>query len=272
MKKIIITTFLFVFFLTSISFADSSNKYKNKGELYEEGDIVEYNGKLYECVQTHYTYGDSNWNPEIAMALWIQIDDDIDDTEYSDNEENDFRGISLDGYFEDWTNKPILLETKDSILKWYPSKDGEFISFYHESNKKTSNYSQNLKKLNLSKGLEKEAKKTDYFMKISTVYGDKFIFLYQNRNDVSIYLYDENGNQEWHSSGQWGYKHGNYHEVEYYIPLNNISDTSSFDLNISVPENPEEIKVSAAPTGTFGVIFILTFFCVIIFYKREKLL
>ena len=44
--------------------------YKNSGVSYNRGEIVFHEGKTYECLQSHTTYGDSNWAPGIANSLW----------------------------------------------------------------------------------------------------------------------------------------------------------------------------------------------------------
>lgn len=55
------------------------------GGVYEIGDIVEYNGKSYECLQSHTTNGDPNWAPDIATALWSEINDLDDDGDDEDD-------------------------------------------------------------------------------------------------------------------------------------------------------------------------------------------
>ena len=39
-------------------------------ELYQAGEIVEYNGLLYTVLQTHNNYGDVTWAPDLAPALF----------------------------------------------------------------------------------------------------------------------------------------------------------------------------------------------------------
>jgi len=40
------------------------------GEVYRMGEIISYNGRLYEVLQTFTFYGDPNWHPGIAPSLW----------------------------------------------------------------------------------------------------------------------------------------------------------------------------------------------------------
>ena len=40
------------------------------GEVYYQGEIIYYNGRLYEVLQTFTFYGDPNWHPGIAPSLW----------------------------------------------------------------------------------------------------------------------------------------------------------------------------------------------------------
>lgn len=44
--------------------------WQQSGVSYAVGDLVQYAGYLYECVQTHTTAGDLNWNPLTAKSLW----------------------------------------------------------------------------------------------------------------------------------------------------------------------------------------------------------
>ena len=40
---------------------------------YKQGDIVNYNGRFFRCIQSHTNYGDPNWNPINVPALWKEI-------------------------------------------------------------------------------------------------------------------------------------------------------------------------------------------------------
>ncbi|MCL2216664.1 MAG: S8 family serine peptidase, partial [Defluviitaleaceae bacterium] len=40
------------------------------GTIYNQGDLVEYNGRIYEVLQTFTFYGDPLWHPGIAPSLW----------------------------------------------------------------------------------------------------------------------------------------------------------------------------------------------------------
>lgn len=41
------------------------------GSVYAVGDRVQYNGKLYKCVQAHTAQAD--WTPDITPALWTEV-------------------------------------------------------------------------------------------------------------------------------------------------------------------------------------------------------
>ncbi len=43
------------------------------GTTYNQGDKVTYEGKSYECLQTHTYNGDPNWAPGVAHSLWKEI-------------------------------------------------------------------------------------------------------------------------------------------------------------------------------------------------------
>jgi len=40
------------------------------GVSYAKGELVRYQGQVYECIQAHTTAGDPNWNPALAKSLW----------------------------------------------------------------------------------------------------------------------------------------------------------------------------------------------------------
>lgn len=41
------------------------------GKAYAASDRVQYNGKLYKCVQAHT--GQADWTPDAAQALWVAV-------------------------------------------------------------------------------------------------------------------------------------------------------------------------------------------------------
>lgn len=41
------------------------------GSAYATGDRVQYNGKLYRCVQAHTAQAD--WTPDVVPALWTEV-------------------------------------------------------------------------------------------------------------------------------------------------------------------------------------------------------
>lgn len=45
-------------------------EWQQNGVTYSIGDLAQYAGYLYECVQSHTTAGDPNWNPATARSLW----------------------------------------------------------------------------------------------------------------------------------------------------------------------------------------------------------
>jgi len=69
--------------------------YKNNKGNYKIGDMVNYNGSIYECIQSHKTYGDPNWAPGIALDLWHVYKQDDDDNESDDD--NDSRSYNNRG-------------------------------------------------------------------------------------------------------------------------------------------------------------------------------
>ncbi len=40
--------------------------------VYEVGDVREYNGIPYRCIQAHDSTDNANWTPENTQALWMQ--------------------------------------------------------------------------------------------------------------------------------------------------------------------------------------------------------
>jgi len=57
------------------------------GATYKPGDLVRYNGKIYQCVQGH-TVDAANWTPDATPALWgLKNDDHHDDCHHSSDDE-----------------------------------------------------------------------------------------------------------------------------------------------------------------------------------------
>ena len=40
---------------------------------YQTGDRVQYDGKLYKCLQAHSSQSD--WTPDVAVSLWVEVAD-----------------------------------------------------------------------------------------------------------------------------------------------------------------------------------------------------
>ena len=43
------------------------------GTAYQTGDRVQYDGKLYKCLQGHTSQAD--WTPDVAVSLWVEVAD-----------------------------------------------------------------------------------------------------------------------------------------------------------------------------------------------------
>lgn len=64
---------------TSLSDADAYSapelfpRWIAKGHAYSKDDRVDYNGKLYKCLQAHTSQVD--WTPDTAVSLWVEVPD-----------------------------------------------------------------------------------------------------------------------------------------------------------------------------------------------------
>lgn len=58
-------------FLASDNSPSNSNEWHYQGQ-YQVGDVVEYNGIQYKCLQTHHVDA-PNWTPDITASLWTKL-------------------------------------------------------------------------------------------------------------------------------------------------------------------------------------------------------
>ncbi|WP_273430599.1 carbohydrate-binding protein [Chitinibacter tainanensis] len=52
---------------------DKCKNWVQNGGSYTVGDLVKYQGRAYKCLQSHNTYGDPNWAPDLVPALWQDV-------------------------------------------------------------------------------------------------------------------------------------------------------------------------------------------------------
>ena len=58
---------------TAINAPELFPRWEPDSHPYKTGDRVDYNSKLYKCIQDHTSQAD--WTPEAAVSLWVEIAD-----------------------------------------------------------------------------------------------------------------------------------------------------------------------------------------------------
>lgn len=195
------------------------------------------------------------------------------------NTPQNISGITLDGEFNDWNDKPNynLSITNSSIsqlksMSWYPNiNDGSL-------------YINIVRILNdIDKNKLADFDGSIYFE------GD----LGERRLDInyhppsqmiSLDLYDSNQSRVWSDKGKWGdkkYVEGEDNKLEFYVPFRYLvsNTTSGYDIDMYLESSSKKIppagiiKISTASTFPYtvsAVCIALAFLGLFSFYKRSK--
>lgn len=181
-------------------------------------------------------------------------------------------GITLDGNYSDWSDKPYLNDTvgdeysyNDIVtVRWYPDNTAKRLYFYLE--RKASNYS------NWSS--------TVYLKGENGVYSADIYYSYNNGN-VNVYLYDSSNRLVWSVKGKWGDVKSPGTRLEFYLPLSYLvsSTTAGYQIAVyfssSYDDAPDlgDITISSVSTGPVvmvsGVV-ALNIIIIIIIRKKRK--
>lgn len=181
-------------------------------------------------------------------------------------------GITLDGAFADWTDKPYLSDrTRDEsaendlvTVRWYPDRTNGNLYLYAE-------------RLGANKH-------QDWTFTVS-LRGDKgsitLVVDYKvTSGQVNVRAYDLSFRQLWAAKGKWGDEKESGKRVEFYVPLTYLTDTTvgGYEIKMAVYSGIDRVPdhgfilistASTFPLITAAILAILVFAYGVIMLKRK---
>ncbi|WP_427340120.1 hypothetical protein [Caloranaerobacter sp. DY30410] len=180
--------------------------------------------------------------------------------------------ITLDGYFNDWKDKPILNDTiRDELprydivkMKWYvdTSKDRLYLFVKRK-------YSKN---------------KWTFRIYFSSDIGIRILKVSYNPKNrfVNVKLYNEKNFYIWQAKGKWGDSKKQGKRLEFYVPLKYLvgSTTSGYEVKLKIKSrfdnipNKGMIVISTVNTYTSFILLIIVIFIltkITTFFNKENL-
>lgn len=188
-------------------------------------------------------------------------------------------GITLDGQFSDWTDKPGLQDTRSNVpaqqdmvsVKWLPDSSDE--NFYM--------YCERLDGMNENKN-NPNAVDWDFEVNFSSDQGTRtaFVSYHPESRFVDVSLKDARGDSLWSSKGKWGDDKYSARRVEFSIPLSFLASSPSsgyqFDMsfNSSYDRVPDTGSITISTASTFpyfSAVLMLLWVLLLVFLHRQGL-
>lgn len=163
-------------------------------------------------------------------------------------------GITLDGSFNDWSDKPSLSDTVGDeavnydiiTVKWYPDDTAGNLYFYSER----------------SASANSDWSFTTYLSGDLGAFQENVSYKRVN-GTVSLRLYNSSNTQVWSASGKWGDIKTPGTKLEFYVPLSYIVSTTNggYQINASFKSSndnvPDQGSITISSVST-GPVFIIS--------------
>lgn len=185
-------------------------------------------------------------------------------------------GITLDGSFNDWTDKPTLddkhgdeIPSQDLIcVKWYPDISNGSLYFYAER----------LSGVDENKSNQYEDWELNVFLSGDKDQRKATIDFHPPSQFVQVTLYDSKGKYLWSEKGKWGDGKDPGTRIEFEIPLGYIvsSITSGYQVSSYFTSGsdraPDEGIISISTISTFPLqtMFGVGIVCLVLFVIFRK--
>jgi hypothetical protein len=187
-------------------------------------------------------------------------------------------GILLDGSFNDWEDKPSLVDklgdetpSKDiATVKWFPDASEENLNFYVER----------LSGVDDNKPNKFEDWKLSVFLTGDLGVKRADITYYPSSRFVEVTLYDSYNRYLWSEKGKWGDDKDPGTRIEFMVPFQYIVSSIKSGYQISAyfqsgnDRSPDDGIISISTVSTFPVqtMFGVFIVCLVLFllYKKRK--
>lgn len=201
---------------------------------------------------------------KLVLSLWILFVLCNSLTTYASS------GISLDGYFSDWSDKASLqgaISDGTILSKWYADENSKNFYFYIQRVSRKSIFINNGNQLAF-----------DMFIKSDSGDNRARITYLQDTKMVNLNLYDSLGTLKYSAKGKWGVDNDYTSELEFKIPFEILIGrlTSGYKLDcyfISANDRfPSVGYITMSTAGTNPYFFAITAFVFvsILFFRRKE--